>query len=174
MAMNKPFYPKKKKSVEKNDAFTIVKVYVPKMTAILLSEASEETQLPMSRLVAYAIDNELDAPKPFTYLAEAPKAPYVESAYVDEAGRMYRYIKKFFEFGITIDSLLLCRRDYNVQDRHDVMLAHRELLKVGLIEEFEKINRITGKKQIRYKVADDITTTKSRAARPVHLGVDDV
>lgn len=131
----------------------------------------------MSRLIAIAIDNELDSPAPFTYLCEESKAPYMEYAYVDEAGRLLRYMQAEFPAGATIQTIMLCRRAFGILSRVDVMLAYRELLKTGMIEKFEKLNRHTGQiYELVKPVYDDVEPVplKSRAKRPVRGGIDSV
>ena len=153
-------FPKQRKKASRflhseDDAFVIVKVFVPKSTAAILHAKSESSELPISRLCAYAIDNELDVDAPFTYLCEQPKAPYVPYAYVSEASRMLAFLKRF-KTGVTVETLMLCRREFEVESRVDVMLALRELQETNMVEEFEQRNLRFGVKQTRIRaVVDD-------------------
>ena len=133
-----------------------VTVYLPVKTAEIISDIAQGNAS-MSRLIAIAVDNELDAPTPFNYECELPKAPFVPYAYSTEASRLAIYIGAYFPTGATLESIMLCRRQFNVPDRLTVMLAFRELMENQILEEFEKENRITGVTQIRYRVAPQET-----------------
>lgn len=111
----------------------------------------------MSRLIAIAVDNELDTAAPFNYECELPKAPFVPYAYSTEASKMAHYIGAYFPTGATLESIMLCRRQFGIIDRLTVMLAFRELMENQILEEFEKENRITGITQIRYRLAPQDT-----------------
>lgn len=111
-----------------------LKLYLPDETKKILKLKSEESGLPISRLIAIAIDNELDSPSPFTYLCSWPINEYIEYAYVEEAQKIYQYLLKF-PSGIGRDLLMLHRRDIGVTNRNDLMLALRELLEKDMIEE---------------------------------------
>jgi hypothetical protein len=125
-------YPEKRKE---DDPFVEVKVYMPKSLHYILKAKSNEAHIPISKLICIALDNELDVPVPFLYPTELPASPYVQDAYIDEAGKIYDFLKKI-PYGIARDHLLLCRRDMSVQTREVLLLAYRELLETDLIEEF--------------------------------------
>lgn len=125
-------YPEKRKE---DDPFVEVKVYMPKSLHYILKARSNEVHMPISKLICIALDNELDVSTPFLYPTELPDSPYVPDAYVDEAGKIYEFLKNI-PYGIARDHLLLCRRDMSIQTRDVLLLAYRELLKTELIEEF--------------------------------------
>lgn len=124
----------KNKIQTENDPFVRIQVYVPKSIFGILEEQSEKHGLPISRLACIAIDNELDAPAPFNYLCLMPTNTYIEGAYIEEAQKLSRFLMKFPN-GTGRDTLMLCRRDVGVLDRGTFMLAYRELMEVGIIEE---------------------------------------
>ena len=130
-----PSYRSPRKPYDPNDAFDCIKAYLPKGTIKILREMSLDLQLPISRLVAIAVDNELDVQNAFNYPCAMPTSPFVEFAFADEAGKLLNFMAKF-PTGVSTDTLLLCRRDIGIESRAEVMLAYRELLEKGLIEEF--------------------------------------
>lgn len=123
-------------SFKLNDAFECIKVYVPKGTSAILKAKAAERGEPVSRLCAIAIDNELDQKdKAFRYPTELPKED-TENEYTVEGGKILQFLRKF-PSGLALDTLLLCRRDIGLTHRDTVLAAYKELLQVGLIEEFK-------------------------------------
>lgn len=127
-------YPKKERKKE-DEAFAEVKIFLPKSLHFMLKAKSDKDRIPVSKLITIAVDNEMDVDTPFYYPAIVPTTPYVESAYVDEAGKLYSFLEKV-EYGIGLEHLLLCRRDIGIEDKSTLLLAYRELLKNDLVEEF--------------------------------------
>lgn len=117
-----------------NDPFSLLKAFVPKSMEKILREKSKALGLPMSRLIAIALDNELDSPDPFNYPTQMPSSEFVEHAYTEEAQKLIRFLGKF-KYGTGRDSIMLCRRDFGVVNRETVMLAYREAMEAGFIEE---------------------------------------
>lgn len=117
-----------------NDPFDSVAVFLPKKMAEIIKMRAAAMGLPVSRLICYAIDNELDAPVPFTYATELPLTGYTEFAYSDEAQKIYNYLLKF-PSGIGRDYLVLCRRDFGIASRDDVLLGLRELIEQDVVRE---------------------------------------
>lgn len=136
--MSKPHYytrytPRRKDP--ENDPFDQLMVYVPKSLAHILKAKSDELELPISRLICYALDNELDVETPFNYPCPLPSSPYAPFAYAEEANKILTYLGKF-PSGTGRDTLMLCRRDIGVFSKAVFMLAYRELLETNAIEEF--------------------------------------
>ena len=161
--MKGPYYgkPRFRQKYEANDAFEEVKVYIPKETMLILREASEELATPMSRLVAIALDNELDAPTAFNYPCPMPESPYVEYAYAAEAGKILRFLEKF-PVGTSVDTLMLCRRDIGIESRAEFMLALRELFEKNMIEEFKPTNT-------KFRYGPDYTRIRAVGVEPKEL-----
>jgi len=101
-----------------------------------LFEQREKSGVPISRLIAIAIDNELDAVEPFNYSLEFPDEPFLEMQYVDEGGKILRYLNKFGETGTPLINLILGRREVGIENRRIFLLAYREILHLGLVEEY--------------------------------------
>lgn len=161
--MRTPYYGKARHytKYDANDAFEVVKVYIPKGTHQLLKEASEDLETPMSRLMAIALDNELDADVPFNYPCPMPDAPYVEYAYANEAGKIMRFLEHF-PTGTSVDTLMLCRRDIGIESRAVFMLAYRELLEKNMIEDFKPTNT-------KFKYGPDYKRVRAVGVEPKEL-----
>lgn len=141
-----------------DDTFALLKVYVPRALANAVKTKSEASGLPVSRLFCIAVDNELDAPVPFNFPCVIPSNSYIEMAYADEAQKIAKYLTKFLN-GTSRDQLMLCRRDIGVINKTTFMLAYRELLEVGVIEETSvpknvKFKYPAGHKYVRLKHMD--------------------
>lgn len=126
-----------KNADDPNDPFVKIQVYVPRSVHKILKEKSDEMKLPISRICAIAIDNELDSPAPFTYPCVLPKSDYIPQAYIGEAGKISRFLLKF-PYGIGRDGLMLLRRDIGIPNREQLMLGYRELLEIDYIEEIKQ------------------------------------
>lgn len=108
---------------------TPVSMLVPQKSYQILKAKAEERGLPVSRLICYAIDNELALGEAaFNYEIEMPKTIFIERAYVTEAGRLLRYIQKYG--AMSLDQILLARRDIGLATKEVAMLAARELMTI--------------------------------------------
>ncbi len=97
---------------------------------------SQEKKLPMSRLVAVAIDNEFQTDKPFEWpMYPVIEGEYVEFAYAHEAGLILNFLKTQMN-GMGIDLLLLLREDIGITDKEVFLAAFRECLEKGLLESY--------------------------------------
>jgi hypothetical protein len=115
-----------------DNPFGFWKAFLPLETIEILKERSRVTGVPISRLIAFAVDNELDAPNPFCYLTELPDNVYIEGAYMDQAQKILRFLQKF-PSGIGRDMLMLCRRDMSVGNKQNFLLGLRELYETNMI-----------------------------------------
>lgn len=151
--MSYPLRRRKPKPLTDN-LFRMINVYVPASVYIILAKASEEKEIPMSRLVAYALDNELDSPTPFNYPSDLPTDEYKEFMYAKEAGRVMKWMNSV-PGGVNKESIMLCRRDFGIETRREVLYALRELFEKDMIEEFRPNRRSRGytptTKRIRIK-----------------------
>lgn len=115
-----------------DNPFHFWKAFLPLETIEILKERSHKTGIPVSRLIAFAVDNELDAPNPFCYLTELPDNIYIEGAYMDQAQKILRFLQKF-PIGVGRDMLMLCRRDMGVGNKQNFLLGLRELYETNMI-----------------------------------------
>jgi len=123
-------------SDDPTNKFRKVSVFMPESLFQMLDEKRRENKLPMSRLVCYAIDNELDAPSPFSYLCQYPLNEYMQYAYAKEATLIAQWLAKC-PSGMPRDQLMLCRRDMGIVDKENFMLAYRELLESKMVGEID-------------------------------------
>lgn len=153
--------------------FEVIKVYIPRETFRILKGVSEEREIPVSRLAAIAIDNELDQNPSFNYPCEYPTEKAQEFAYADQAGEVMKYLENF-PGGTSIDTLMLCRRDMGIESRAVLMNAVQELLDAGLIEQFKplrtKFRYSKDYRRLRIVNTDPKAIKKNRYKRH---GVDD-
>lgn len=177
---DKPLYRTQKAPRVSNNAFKDEKVWLPKKTSELLREIAYDLQVPMSRLIAIAVDNELDQTPAFRYPCEMPTSKYNEYQYAEEAQRLFDFLKSF-PSGTGIDTLMLCRRDMGIESRSTLMCAYRELLERGVIEMFKPKNsqyykakdyqrvRVVGfsKKELLQKKYKKIEGESTRYQRPI-------
>jgi hypothetical protein len=133
--MRPPKVNRRRARIKELNPWTEIKVYIPKATLEILKDFSATRQLPVSRLVGYAIDNELDCPEPFKYSCDLPTGEYKEYLHVSEARKILGFLEKL-ENGTSIDQLLVARRDFGVEDKAKVLGAIRELFEKEFIEEF--------------------------------------
>lgn len=134
-------------------------MYLPKATAEILRAKRLGTSIPVSRLVAIALDNELDSTIPFNYPCELPER-VTEYLYAAEAGRLLAFLTRA-PTGVARDTIMLCRRDIGVMDRDALMGAMKELLDKNLIEEFD----FKGKIRVRARGIDKKLINKRRFNR---------
>lgn len=114
----------------KRFGFELIEVYVPASIRKKIKEVSEKKLIPMSRLVLFAIDNELDQEEPFRYDIPEPNV-YVEYEYAIEAGRIIKFLENF-KSGLSIDQIITMRREIGVQDKQKLINGLEELLNTGV------------------------------------------
>jgi len=133
--MNPPKKNPRRARIKENNPWSEIKVYVTKSTLEILKQKSAEKQLPVSRLVSYAIDNELDSTHSFNYPCELPTDDYKEYLFVSEARKVLTFLERL-ENGTSIDQLLLARRDIGIEDKAVLLSAIRELFEKNFLESF--------------------------------------
>lgn len=155
--MSNSYYQRRKypKQRDPDDPFEKLTSFMPTDTAAILTQIADERGVPVSRLIAYAVDNELDLETPFNYPIPKPDTEYVEFAFATDAGKLLRFLQKL-KGGAAPDTLLICRRMIGIDKREHVMYAYRELLEQGLIEEFyPKSKNYRGRDYKRVRVIEE-------------------
>lgn len=156
-------YPKPKDDEDSN--FKPVRVYLPKSIAVILEAQSDLKNLPISRLIAIALDNEMTHGQPaLDYPLDKPTSPYIEQAYADEAGKILKFIEAS-STPLSLDMLMLCRRDIGIMQKDVFMLGIRELFEVGLIEEFRPKHTAFKNFDENYKVIRATTAANFKTKR---------
>lgn len=115
------------------DYFVDFKLAIPRDLYKILRDLSAVRKVPITRLICFAIDKEIDSDDMFDYPTPDPLNEFIEDAYTNEAGTIFRMLK-FFKGGLSRDQLMLFRRGMGM-DKETVMLAVRELLKSKMVHE---------------------------------------
>lgn len=98
-----------------------------------ISYYSEARGIPKSRLIIFAILNELKKDKPFDIDLKIPDYDeYVEYEYADQAGKILSFLRTQ-EFPTGIDVLLSVRHDLGIEKEEDILRGFRELIEKDLI-----------------------------------------
>jgi hypothetical protein len=119
-----------------NDPMMHPSTNISKSNMIKLEATKRSLATPIARLIAIAIDNELDSNQPFHYaIPDISEVPIIEGEYFSESVKVHTYLMNFFKQGAGYDTLLLLRADFNIPDKRVVMLACRELILNGQCEE---------------------------------------
>lgn len=133
-----PFSPKAKSKTRSDGTeqlFVRTSVFLPVTTLAILRDHSRARGLPMARLIAMAVDNELDMVPPFNYPCDLPTSDYQVHLHAREAGLIMNYLAKFKK-GASLDQLMLARRDIGIENRSQFLFAMRELIETGMVESF--------------------------------------
>lgn len=96
-----------------------------------LEELMLTKKVPISRLVAIAIEHEFERDKPFDYSVDLPQDEYVDMAFADEAGKILDYMK--MSGGMPLEMMVLNRHDIGIPDKERYLLAFRECLLKGFL-----------------------------------------
>ena len=157
--------PYKRVYSRQDDLFQKETPFIPKNTCAILREKSIELGLPISRLIAIAIDNELDQPEPFNYPVDLPDT-YTEYLYAKECASILKCLQKA-PTGLGRDMLVLARRDLGIADRAVLLVCLRELYDKGLAEEIRPLRPKFGyfHKAYRYVRACGVARQKHKYKR---------
>lgn len=141
------------------DTTRMERVYMPESINNILRSKSNRLGLPISRLICYAIDHELDrGEEAFMYDDELPKIEINDFDYAEEAGKISTYLNNYPN-GLGIDSLIMARRDMKIETREQVKLGIMELLKHKIIERVKPRKSSTFKKfkddYRKYRLVDE-------------------
>ena len=118
-----------------SDAYVKLITTVPKELAEALKAQAKKLEISPARLMAYAIDNELDLDQPFTYSTEI-ETPYIYGEFYQESLKVFNYMKKRGS-GAGRDTLLLARREIGLTTKREVLGGVRELLKRYQLVEYK-------------------------------------
>jgi hypothetical protein len=113
-----------------------LQTWVSKHVKGALMFRSMNNKIPISRLIAIALEHELEREKPFEFDVTLPDEEYVEFAYADEAGRIMSYLRGDIQ-GFGLDMLCLLRHDIGIPDKQTFLLAFRELVNKEMVEAYK-------------------------------------
>ena len=133
-----PSYKNRQPSTNKSqkDWMAHPKTNIAKSTDQILREISLEREIPISKLIAIAIDNELGTENPFQFHYALPSDLREGIMYPREAGRIKEYMFSTVPNGTGLDQLLLCRRDMGIESKEVFLRAFRDLVAEDFIEYF--------------------------------------
>lgn len=134
-----------------------IQAFISHALAKQLQYYSKRHELPMSRLVAIALDNEIydnEENIPFKWDYTLPKGEYAEYAFAEEAGRILTFMKND-EKGMSLDFLLTLRHDIGIKDKKVFLAAFNECLEKEMIEVFdmpETVKRVKFSSSVVYRL----------------------
>ena len=102
----------------------------------IIRGVSALNKVSLSRLIAIAIDHELERDKPFEYKLPMPeRGEKVEYAYAEQSVLILDYMKTIR--GAGLDTLAILRHDIGIPDKTTFLAAFKECLDVGALEVIE-------------------------------------
>lgn len=101
-----------------------------------LKDYAIRLKLPLSRMIALAVDNELAKQKPFDGIDFTLLKDIQEYAYAKEAQRISDYMDKVLH-AVTVDYLYSHRHDMGLKTLEEVVGGFSELMRAGLLVEFK-------------------------------------
>lgn len=94
-----------------------------------------EKQMPLSTLVAVAIDHEFERSDPFEYDQDTLELDeFVEGAFIEDASKILSYMKKFS--GLSLTMMCALRHDMGIPDKTTFLYAFRECRLKGFLESY--------------------------------------
>ena len=116
----------------KGNFIRLIRVHLPESLYEELRKHAKNLKFPISRLVTYAIDNELEKQSPFSY-SMLPQPNFKAGDHEDDARKVANFLIRFPR-GVGEDWLLLSRRDIGITDRSRCLNALRELRELSLLK----------------------------------------
>ena len=89
-------------------------------------------KLPISRLIAIAIERELERDTPFKVDFTLP-TDFIDGAYADEAGKILKFMRRL-RSGVTLDFLYVLRHDMDITDGRAFLAGFSECVKAKKLE----------------------------------------
>lgn len=113
-----------------------VSAYVSHWSRDELMKHVFEMKIPVNRLLAYCLDQELAKEKPFDgYTYRLTDEVTLEYAYIDQAQLILKYMQEVD--GMGYDQLLLLRHDIGVPDINEFAFAFKECVEKGFLESYK-------------------------------------
>lgn len=121
--------------------------YIGLTTYGILEFHSKAKNVPISRLIAIALEHEMNKDRPFEFQTDLPDTEYVEYAFAEEAGKIMQYMKRL-NGGTSLPLLVLCRADIGIEDKETFLLAFRECVEKKMVEQYVP-KKVTSEKYYR-------------------------
>jgi len=112
-----------------------MKFLMPQHHSEKVREISKERQISIYRLLAFAVDNELQKEIPFEFDISLPEQESLEFTYAEQGGMILDFVKTL-RLGAGLDILLLLRYKIGIPDKQEFLLAFTELLNNEMLEAF--------------------------------------
>ena len=125
--------PRMGKTFDKGSHFYGMKVYVPNSLYTMLQAFRAARGIPIARLIAIAVYNELKRDKPFD-LKLKPTTDFIPGRYEKESGLIYKFLTANGG-GMALDLLVLSRDMLGIPEEDHVLHGVRELLDLDIVEE---------------------------------------
>lgn len=164
------------KKINEDDPFDHQTVHCPKSLTDKMKQISKERGVPISRLWAYAADNELDYQPSFNYNIELPNTTYQEFEFAHEASLILKYMNRYFKNGTGLDTLVLFRREMGIESRVQLLGGFRELLMKDMLVEFypNKAKFNYPENHRYYKPKRDVLTDINNRTKTIRAYTDSV
>jgi len=137
------------------------KVYVSLHVGKELRRLGKLHGLTVSRLISYAIENEMLEENGFQVDLTLPEST-VEHSYAGEANRILGYLKKL-RTGMTLDLLYIARHDFGVPDKTAFLGGLKECLDQKMVEEYLAPPTVKDGKTVK----DECLKYRARVNNPV-------
>jgi hypothetical protein len=123
---------------DENDKLMVkVTTYVSKKHYAKIEEMAKKYQLPISRMVAIAVDHEFVRGDAFEFDMSIPDEEYDDHTYAEEGGKILKYLQTQKE-GLSLDLLILLRHDIGVPNRDTFLRAFGSCIGLDFIEKYTK------------------------------------
>lgn len=100
-----------------------------------LREIGISRKISLTRLICFALDNELIKDRPFEFDLELSKEDNIEYAYADQAGKILTFINSLHK-GVALDILVLLRHSIGIESKAELLGGFKELVDADMIESF--------------------------------------
>lgn len=135
MRYKAPRRPRVHEEVRTADPFVRVDVLIPRQMYLDMQAISKlGVQRPISRMIGYAIYNEFEVERPFTFDMTLPELDFVPGKFKYEADVLHGFLAKL-PSGCGLDNLVLLKGELGLT-KTQVLLAYMELKHQDRIEEY--------------------------------------
>lgn len=129
--------PKRETTSEKPTFLVPIKNFtMPRALYNRVKEYSDKMEIPLTRLINYAIYNEMEMSNAFEFDMTMPNKEYVPMEFAKEASLLMNLINDMpNDKGLGLDQLLLAKEAARIYDKDTLLLAYRELIENKMVYE---------------------------------------
>jgi len=159
----------KPKDSERDDSYLVkIQAFVSSHVNDMIRSAAQAQELPISRVIAYALDRESQMELPFQVNFSLPRESGAEYEFADEAGRIIDFMKRMKK-PQGIDVFLLHRHAMGIPNADDFLAAFKECVELNQIEAV--VPKPSGHKRaspypegyMHYQMPDRVTKRKEKS-----------